>query len=220
MDWGPILLALKLATVTTVVLLLLGLPLARWLAFSRFRGKTGIEALVAMPLVLPPSVLGFYLLTAFSPHHAFGSFLQAQLDWTLAFTFEGLVVGSVLYSLPFMVQPLVAGFRSQPKVWREAAFTMGKSPLATFLQVTLPHARHSLLTAIVMSFAHTIGEFGVVLMIGGKLSGTTKVAAVAVFDHWERGEDSLAHRYALWLLGIAFVIILGMHLVNQSRRRV
>lgn len=181
-DFEPIYLTLKLALTTTVILLIVGLPLAYWLAYSKMKSKTIIEAIVSLPLVLPPSVLGFYLLIAFSPENAFGKFLDNYFDIRLVFTFTGLVISSVLYSLPFMVQPVQSGFKSISKNLINASYTLGKSKWQTVFQVLLPNMKTALLTGIVLSFAHTIGEFGVVLMVGGSIPNETKVVSIAVFD--------------------------------------
>lgn len=215
MDIAPLLLTLKLATVTTVVLLLLGIPLAAWLAYTTSRIRPAIEALTAMPLVLPPSVLGFYLLWAFSPEQAFGAFLRDTLGLQLVFSFPGLVLASVLYSLPFMVNPVLAGLRSLPPQLQEAAYSLGKSPLQTFWHVLLPCIRPSLLTATVLSFAHTVGEFGVVLMIGGNIPGQTRVASIAVYDEVEALRYHNAHQYALTLFIFSFVLLFALYFWNR-----
>src|SRR5690242_19760932 len=175
-DYQPLWLSLELALITTVLLLLICIPLASFLAFRSFRFKAVIEALVSLPLVLPPSVLGFYLLIAFSPHNAFGAFLQSFLNLRLVFSFPGLVAGSVFYSLPCIAHPLQAGLHSVPSSLLQASYTTGKSRRETMLRVVLPHFRPSILTGIVLSFAHTLREFGVLLMIGGNIEGSTRVA--------------------------------------------
>lgn len=204
LDWQPIILTFKLAAITTLILLLVGLPLAYWLAYSQRKRKVIIETLVNMPLVLPPSVLGFYLLIAFSPDYFFGQFLDNVFGLRLVFSFEGLVVGSVIYSLPFMVQPLQTGFKSVPDELRYASYTLGKSKWVTFWKVVLPNIRSSLMTGVVLSFAHTIGEFGVVLMIGGNLPDKTRVASVAIYNEVEALNYDTANMYALILLGFSF----------------
>ncbi len=170
-DWQPLILTFRLALVTTLVLLIISVPLAYWLAYTRARLKPVLETLVSMPLVLPPTVLGFYLLVAFSPANAFGAWLDAWLGLRLVFSFEGLVIASVLYSLPFMVHPLQSGFTHLPASLREAAYVLGKSRMTTLFRVLLPNMKPSLLTGVVLAFAHTVGEFGVVLMIGGDMPG-------------------------------------------------
>ena len=169
-----------------------------------------------MPLVLPPSVLGFYLLVAFSPENAFGHFLAARLNLFIAFTFTGLVIGSVLFSLPFMVNPLVSGFDGLPASLSEAAYVLGKSRWTTLLRVSLPNLKPALLSGIALTFAHTMGEFGVVLMIGGKIPGVTKVASIAVFDEVESLRFGNAHVYALILFALSFSILLALFMANRK----
>ena len=200
---------------TTLILLVIGVPLAYWLSYSRVRFKSVFEALVAMPLVLPPSVLGFYLLLAFSPQHAFGHFLETVFDVRLLFTFAGLVVGSVIFSLPFMVQPVQAGFEALPVSLAEAAATLGKSRWQTFRRVLLPNIRPALLTGTVLAFAHTIGEFGVVLMIGGNIPGETQVASLAIYNEVESLHYGAAHFYALILFALSFTILLSVYMLNK-----
>ena len=201
-DWQPLWLSFRLAFITTVLLLVISIPLAYWLAYSRRRGKAVIEALISLPMVLPPTVLGFYLLIALSPSH-------------LVFTFTGLVIASLFYSLPFMVNPLLSGFKSLPPALREASYTLGKSGWTTLIKVLLPNIRPSLLTGIVLSFAHTIGEFGVVLMIGGNIPGQTRVASLAIYDEMQSMNYAAAGRYALVLFALSFSILLIVHLVNH-----
>ncbi|EAY27414.1 molybdate ABC transporter permease subunit [Microscilla marina] len=212
-DWTPIILTFQLALVTTVLLLLVSLPLAYWLATTRSRLKPVIETLVSMPLVLPPTVLGFYLLLALSPQSALGGLLEG-VGLRLIFSFEGLVIASMLYSLPFMVQPIQAGFSNLPLSLTEAAYTMGKSKRTTLLRVLLPNLRPSLLTGVVLAFAHTIGEFGVVLMIGGNIPGKTKVASIAIYDEVEALNYATANAYSLFLLVVAFLILLAVYTIN------
>lgn len=218
-DWQPLLLTFKLATLTTLILLAIGVPLAYWLTFSRMRFKSALEALVAMPLVLPPSVLGFYLLLAFSPQHAFGHFLETAFDVRLLFTFQGLVAGSVIFSLPFMVQPVQSGFEALPASLAEAAATLGKSRWQIFLRVLLPNIRPALLTGAVLAFAHTIGEFGVVLMIGGNIPDKTRVVSVQIYDHVEALEYAQAHWLSAGMLAFSFVVLLLLYVFNQNGRR-
>jgi molybdate transport system permease protein len=172
-DWQPLLLTFRLAAITTLILFALGIPLAYWIAYTRTRFKPVIETLVSMPLVLPPSVLGFYLLLAFSPQNAFGQWLEQWFHVRLVFSFAGLVVGSVIFSLPFMVHPIQAGFQNLPVSLLEASRTLGKSDSFTLFRVLLPNIKPALLSGAVLSFAHTIGEFGVILMIGGNGEGDT-----------------------------------------------
>lgn len=214
LDWSPILLTLKLAAIATLILFILSVPLAYWLAFTKTRLKPVIETLVSMPLVLPPTVLGFYLLVAFSPNSFLGGMLEQWLGLRLIFSFPGLVFASVIYSLPFMVQPIQSGFSNLPVNLREASYVMGKSRLATLKNVLLPNIGPSLLTGMVLTFAHTIGEFGVVLMIGGNIPDKTRVASIAIYDEVESLNYATANQYSLILFGITFVILLSVHLFN------
>ena len=214
-DWQPLWLSLRLAGITTIILLVLAIPLGYWLAHSRQRWKIAVEALVSLPMVLPPTVLGFYLLLAFSPSHAFGRFLDHYLNIRLVFTFPGLVIASLFYSLPFAAGPIIAGFRGLPPDLRAASRTLGKSDLTTLIRILLPNIRPSLITGAVMSFAHTIGEFGVVMMIGGSIPGQTRVASVSVYDEVQSLHYSLANQYAIVLLAFSFVILLLVYLVNH-----
>ncbi|WP_420149031.1 molybdate ABC transporter permease subunit [Spirosoma sp.] len=214
-DWEPIWLTLRLAGVTTLLLLMLGVPLAGWLALSRFRLKPVVEAVISLPLVLPPSVVGFYLLLAFSPTSSFGAWLLRIADLQLVFSFEGLVVASLLYSLPFMVHPIQAGLENLPVSWREASYTLGQSRFKTFWRVLLPNCKPALLSGIVLTFAHTIGEFGLVLMIGGNLPGETRVASIAIYDEVELLHFQTAHAYAALLLALSFAILLLVYIINK-----
>ena len=214
MNWEPLILTFKLALVTTGLLLVLSIPLAYWLAFSRSRVKPVVETLVSMPLVLPPTVLGFYFLVAFSPGNAFGSWLEEWLGLQLVFSFQGLVLASILYSLPFMVHPIQSGFSGISPSLKEASYVMGKSRLTTLWKVLLPNIRPSLLTGIVLAFAHTVGEFGVVLMIGGNIPGQTKVASIAIYDEVEALNYGAANFYSAVLFIITFCILLLVYLVN------
>jgi molybdate transport system permease protein len=215
LDWGPLLLTFKLAAITTLILFLLGLPLAYSLAFSRSRFKPLFEASVSMPLVLPPSVLGFYLLLAFSPQQGLGLWLAQTFDIRLVFSFAGLVIASVIFSLPFMVHPLQSGLQNIPYSLVEASRTLGKSDLHTLFRVLLPNIKSSVLAGLVMTFAHTIGEFGVVLMIGGNIPGVTKVASIAIYDEVESLNYAAAHTYALLLSIISFAVLLLVYTNNR-----
>lgn len=208
-------LTFKLATVTTLILLLIGIPLAAFLVFSTMRFKSIIETIVSMPLVLPPSVLGFYLLLAFSPASAIGSFLTEH-GIRLAFSFEGLVIGSVLFSLPFMVHPIQSALTQVPRSIFEASYTLGKSKLETMIRVILPSIRHGLISGIVLAFAHTVGEFGVILMIGGNIPGETRVASIAIYDEVESLNYAMAHQYALTLFVVTFAILLLVYTLNKK----
>ncbi len=195
-------LTMRLAAVTTGILLVISLPLAAWIAFASTRLRHVLEALIALPLVLPPTVLGFYLLVEFGPTTAIGRSITGLLGHTLAFSFTGLVVGSVLYSLPFAVQPVVAGLRSIDKSYLNIASTLGASPVWRFFYVALPLAKHSIITAAVLTFTHTVGEFGVVLMLGGNIPGRTRTLSVALYDLVEGGNFGAANQIA-WLLLLA-----------------
>lgn len=208
-------LTFKLAAVTTVILLIIGIPLAAFLVFSRMRFKSIIETIVSMPLVLPPSVLGFYLLLAFSPASALGVFLTEH-GIRLAFSFEGLVIGSVLFSLPFMVHPIQSALAGVPISIFEASYTLGKSKLDTMVRVILPSIRHGLISGIVLAFAHTVGEFGVILMIGGNIPDETRVASIAIYDEVESLNYALAHQYALTLFVVTFAILLLVYTLNKK----
>lgn len=216
MNWEPLLLTFKLALVTTLILFVIAIPVAYKLSNTSSRLKPVIETLVSMPLVLPPTVLGFYFLIAFSPNNFFGSWLEQWLGVKLIFSFPGLVLASVLYSLPFMIHPIQAGLSSIPKSITEAAFTMGKSKWETLLKIQLPQIKPALLTGIVLSFAHTVGEFGVVLMIGGNIPGKTKVASIAIYDEVEALNYATANQYSLILFAITFCVLLLVYLINGN----
>ncbi|MCP5346224.1 MAG: molybdate ABC transporter permease subunit [Gammaproteobacteria bacterium] len=217
-DLTALSLTLQLAGLSTVLLLLLGTPLAWWLARTRSRVRPLVEALVALPLVLPPTVLGFYLLILLSPNGPVGATLQALGLPGLAFSFSGLVTGSVIYSLPFVVQPLQNAFVSLGNRPLEVAATLGAGPLSRFLHVVLPLSRLGYLSAAVLGFAHTLGEFGVVLMIGGNIPGETQVVSIAIYEHVEALAYSQAHVLAGLLLGVSFVVLLAVNLANRRAR--
>ncbi len=214
-DLTALAITLKLAGLTTVILLLLGTPLAWWLARSRWRFKFLVEALVALPLVLPPTVVGFYLLIALGPHGPIGSLMEALGGQPLAFTFTGLVIGSVFYSLPFVVQPLQDAFAAVGRRPLEVAATLRASPLDRFLTVAVPLARPGFLTAAVLGFAHTLGEFGVVLMIGGNIPGSTQVVSIAIYDHVESLEYTQAHWLSAGLLLFSFLMLMMVYAFNR-----
>lgn len=219
MDWSPIWLSVKLASITTLLLLLIGLPLAYWLSKGRSVFRVILEALITMPLVLPPSVLGFYLLIAFSPQHGVGKWLHDTLNVQLVFSFPGLVLASVIYSLPFMIGPIKSALQQLPHSWAQASYTMGKTEWQTFIKVLLPNIRASLLTAMVMTFAHTIGEFGVVLMIGGNIPGVTKVASIAIYDSVESMDYHLANNYSVLLFAFTFLIVTAVFIFNRNKAK-
>jgi len=210
----------RLAFVSTLILLLLGTPLAWWLSRTRWRFKAVVDALVSLPLVLPPTVLGFYLLVALGPNGPVGGLMERVGGRPLAFTFAGLVIGSVIYSLPFVVQPLQDAFSSAGRRPFEEAATLRAGPLDRFLTVALPLARHGYLTAIVLGFAHTIGEFGVVLMIGGNIPGETRVLSIAIYDHVEALEYGRAHLLSGLLILISFLMLLPVYALNRRYRMV
>ena len=214
-DMAALWLTLELAGVTTIILLLIGTPLAWWLARTRWRFKFLVEALVALPLVLPPTVLGFYLLITLSPGGVIGGTLNTLGLPALSFTFAGLVVGSVIYSLPFVVQPLQHAFTHIGPRPLEVAATLGATPLDTFFSVVLPLARRGYITAAVLGFAHTLGEFGVVLMIGGNIPGKTQLASMAIYDHVEALEYTQAHGLSACLLLLSLVLLIGVFALNR-----
>ena len=220
MDWSPILITFKLALITTLALFIVGVPLAYWLSTGRFRFKPAMEALVTMPLVLPPSVLGFYLLVAFGPKYFFGNFLSEYLNINLLFTFEGLVVASMIYSLPFMVQPIQSALENLPSSLNESSKLLGKSHFVTLTQVLLPNIKASILTSIVLTFTHTVGEFGVVLMIGGSIPGETKLASIAIYEEVEALNYAAAHVYSLILFAISFTILVLVYSLNKRAIKV
>lgn len=213
-DLGPLWLTLELALLVTGLLLLIGTPLAWWLATSRARLVPLVEALTALPLVLPPTVLGFYLLLALNPTAPFGAFWLRLTGETLTFSFAGLVIASLLYSLPFTVQPLQAAFTALGRAPAEAAATLGARPIDAFLTVTLPLASRGYLTAAVLTFAHTLGEFGVVLMVGGNIPGQTRTVSIAIYEHVERIDYGAAHVLSGILLALSFLILLILYSVN------
>lgn len=214
-DLAALGITLRLAVVTTLILLLIGTPLAWWLARSRWRFKFMIEAVVALPLVLPPTVLGFYLLVALGPHGPVGALMEALGGRPLAFTFTGLVIGSVFYSLPFVVQPLQSAFSAIGRRPLEVAATLRASPLDRFFTVAVPLAGPGFLTATVLGFAHTLGEFGVVLMIGGNIPGVTQVLSIAIYDHVEALEYTRAHWLSAALLLFSFSMLMVVYALNR-----
>lgn len=218
-DLQAVALTVKLAALVTVLLLVLGTPLAWWLARTRSWLRTPVAAAVALPLVLPPTVLGFYLLIAMGPKGPIGQLTQAMGWGVLPFTLEGLVIASLLYSLPFVVQPLHNAFEAIGRRPLEVAATLRASPLDTFFTVVLPLARRGYLTAIVMGFAHTMGEFGVALMVGGSIPGETRVVSVQLYDHVEALQYGAAHRLAALMLVFSFAALLALHILNARARR-
>lgn len=214
-DLAPVWITLKLAALTVMVLLLLSTPLAWWLANTRSRFKVPIEAVTALPLVLPPTVLGFYLLLMLGQNGPAGQMWKMLTGHALAFSFTGLVIASCVYSLPFVVQPLQAAFESMDKRSVEAAWTLGASRAKTFLQIIIPQIRRGLLTAIVLGFAHTLGEFGVVLMVGGNIPGETQVVSIAIYEQVEVLDYTSAHRLSAALLVFSFLVLFLVYGVNR-----
>jgi molybdate transport system permease protein len=214
-DLAALAITLKLAGVTTLILLLLGTPFAWWMARTRWRFKFILEAVVALPLVLPPTVLGFYLLVALGPRGPVGGLMEWLGGEPLAFTFTGLVIGSVLYSMPFVVQPLQGAFAAIGRRPLEVAATLRASPLDRFFSVAAPLARSGFLTATVLGFAHTVGEFGVVLMIGGNIPGQTQVLSIAIYDHVEMLEYGHAHWLSGGLLLASFLMLMSVYAINR-----
>jgi len=216
MEMAPILVTLKLASITTGILLMLGTPLAWWLSQTRSRLKTILESVVALPLVLPPTVLGFYLLMALSPNGFVGNLWSYISDSPLSFSFTGLVIGSVIYSMPFVVQPLQASFEMVGKPIQQAAYSLGANRFDTFKNVVLPLSMRGFLVAITLGFAHTVGEFGVVLMIGGNIPEVTQVLSIVIYDHVEVLEYQQAHAYSAGLLIFSFVVLFTTYSLNKK----
>jgi len=215
-DWQAFWLTLQLAVMVSAILLLLGLPIAHWIAFSPWRWKFLVEAVVALPIVLPPTVLGFYLLVAFGPRSPLGRWWIALTGHTLAFTFSGLVIGSILYSLPFAVQPFAASFASVDRKLIAASATLGASPLRSFFSITLPLSIPGLITGAALSFAHTMGEFGVVLMVGGNIPGVTRTVSIDIFDRVQASDYATANETALLLLALSFAVLALVYGLNRK----
>ncbi len=217
-DFYPFYLSIKLAFIVTIILLILGIPYAWFLSTTKSKIKPFLESITALPIVLPPSVLGFYLLFFLSPNAYVGKIFYELFNIKLVFSFEGLVVASSIYSFPFMIQPIQGGFESINKNIIEASYLSGKGKLITLFKVILPNIKPSLLTAIVITFAHTIGEFGVVLMVGGSIPKKTEVASVAIYDYVENLEYSKAHIYSAALLIISFLVLLIVYYINHRKK--
>jgi len=215
-ELAPIFVTLKLATITTLILLIVGTPIAWWLSNTHSRFKVIIESVVALPLVLPPTVLGFYLLLALSPDGFIGSIWGHISSTPLSFSFSGLVIGSVIYSMPFVVQPLQASFEMVGKPVQQAAYTLGATPFDTFKNIVLPLSRRGFLVAITLGFAHTVGEFGVVLMIGGNIPEVTQVLSIVIYDHVEVLEYTQAHYYSIGLLVFSFLVLFLTYSFNRK----
>jgi len=215
-ELAPVLVTIKLATMTTLILLLIGTPLAWWLSQTQNKFKVVIESVVALPLVLPPTVLGFYLLMALSPRGVVGELWSYISDTSLSFSFTGLVIGSVIYTTPFVIQPLQASFEMVGQPLQHAAHTLGASPFDTFRYVILPLSRRGFLVAITLVFAHTVGEFGVVLMIGGNIPEVTQVLSIVIYDHVEVLEYAQAHYYSAGLLIFSFIVLFSTYTLNRK----
>ena len=214
-DIEPFLLSFRLAAITTVILFAVSLPLAWKLSQTRSVFKPFVEACISMPIVLPPTVLGFYLLVLLSGRSPLGMFFGERLHIDLVFTFEGILIASCIYSFPFMLQPLQAGMEQVPVKLLEASYTLGKSKLQTLLHVILPNIKPSMLTGLIITFAHTVGEFGVVLMVGGSIQGETRVASIAIYELVERMEYGTAHIYAAILIAVSFAVLMTVYLLNH-----
>jgi molybdate transport system permease protein len=208
--------SIKLASLTTFILFIIGIPLAYYLTYSRLRLKIALQALISMPLVLPPSVLGFYLLLAFSPNYWFGNFLNSYFNIQLAFSFTGILIGSLIFNLPFMVNAIQNGFNNLPTSLKDASYTLGKSRNTTILKVLLPNIKPAMITGICLTFAHTIGEFGVILMIGGNIPNKTRVASLAVYDEVQALNFDMANKYAFFLFVFSFIILLLIYGINRE----
>ncbi|MGH7234933.1 MAG: molybdate ABC transporter permease subunit [Nitrospiraceae bacterium] len=216
MNWAAIGVTLKLATLTALILLVIGLPLAYWLSFSRWRWKFLVESVVALPLVLPPTVLGFYILVAIGPHSPLGQFYTYLVGHPLPFTFEGLLFASILYSLPFAVQPFSTAFEQIDRRLLEASWTLGVSRLKTFFKLIIPLAKAGVVTGFVLSFAHTLGEFGVVLMVGGNIEGETRTVSIDIYDEVQALNYIGAAKTALLLLAISYSVLLVVYAMNRK----
>ena len=219
MDFSPFYLSFKLAFISTVILLVFCVPLAYFLSRVSFKGKSVIEAIISLPLVLPPSVLGFYILVFLSPYSAIGSFFEEHFGIRLVLNFTGLVIASCIYSLPFMFAPLLGAFNSLPKNIIEASYTLGKGRITTMLKIALPNIKPSLLNAVIISFAHTLGEFGVVLIIGGSLSRETKVASIAIYEATEMLDFTTAHIYSGIMLAISFFVLFCVYFLTKKMKK-
>jgi len=215
-NWTAIALTLKLATLTALILVVVGLPIAYWLSFSRWRWKFLVESVVALPLVLPPTVLGFYILVAIGPHSPFGRLYTNLVGHPLPFTFEGLLFASILYSLPFAVQPFATAFDQVDRRLIEASWTLGVSRMKTFFKLIIPLSMAGVVTGLVLSFAHTLGEFGVVLMVGGNIEGETRTVSIDIYDEVQALNYVGAAKTALFLLAISYSVLLAVYAMNRK----
>lgn len=219
MNWSPIILSLKLASLTTMILLVSGIPLAYFMTYSKWRAKIILDTALSLPIVLPPSVLGFYLLIVLGPHGVIGKAFHNWFNIDLAFTFQGILIASIIYSLPFMFQSLKSGFESLSPNLKDAASTLGHGRLKTVFYILLPNMAGSIMAGIVMTFAHTLGEFGVILMIGGSVPHETRVASIAIYDEVEALNFSAAHEYSVSLLIMAILSLLFIKAITQTYKR-
>ena len=219
LEYEPFILSFKLAAITTIILFLISVPLAWWLSQTQSKAKPVLEALTALPIVLPPSVLGFYILVALSQNSPIGVFFEETFGIKLVFNFTGLVIASCFYSLPFMVQPLQGGFESINKNMLEASYISGKGVFQTILRVALPNIKPALMTAIIVTFAHTVGEFGVVLMVGGSIPGETKMASVAIYEMVEIMDYKSAHIYSAIMVLMSFIVLLSVYIFNGAQSK-
>ncbi|MEO9967887.1 MAG: molybdate ABC transporter permease subunit [Reichenbachiella sp.] len=217
--WTPLWLSSKLASITTLLLFGLAIPIVYGLSMKVFLGKSILKAIIALPLILPPSVLGFYLLLAFQPNSTLGIFWSTLFDTRLAFSFEGILIASVIFSFPFMVNPILSAIENLPTSLSEASYSLGKTKWQTFVKVLLPNIRPSIISAAILTFAHTIGEFGVILMIGGNIPGETRVASIAIFHELESMNYEMANQYAAVLLGFSFFVLLLVQLIQKNPTR-
>lgn len=217
MDYAPFLVTGKLALLTTIILLVVAIPISHFLAFSKWKGKVILESILLLPIILPPTVLGFYYLSFLGPDTGIGSFFEEYLGFSFAFSFEGILFGSIIYCLPFMVSPITSGLREIPKNMVESVQILGKSKINTLWKVYLPTIKTAVWSGVILTFAHTIGEFGLVLMIGGKME-QTNVASVAIYDEMNSLNYDLANNYALILLLVSFSLILVLNLFIRKKR--
>jgi molybdate transport system permease protein len=219
LDFEPFFLSFKLAGITTLILFVIALPISWWLSQTKCRCKPVVEAVTSLPIVLPPSVLGFYILYALSYNSPLGAFFEETFGIKMVFNFTGLVIASCFYSFPFMVQPLQSGFEALNKNMLEASYISGKNRIETVVRVALPNIKPALMTALIVTFAHTVGEFGVVLMVGGSIPGETKVASVAIYEFVEIMDYTSAHIYSAIMVVISFLVLLGVYLFSQRQSR-
>lgn len=218
MDWSPLILSLSLAASTTIILFILSLPIASWLSQKSTIGRSVVDAIVTMPMVLPPTVIGYYLLVAFNPENNLGKWYEKIFHTQLSFSFTGILIGSIIYSLPFMVRPLKVGLQNIPQNLVEASYTLGKSYWDTLWKIRIPNCKNAILTGIIFTFAHTIGEFGVVLMIGGNIPNKTQTASIALYNSVEIFDYKTANTYALIMIIFSFVTIISLNIFSNYKR--